>query len=82
MKECIVVVGEGSIFTGSRFVQELIRCKDCKWRGNPLSCKLESEGMYPDPDWFCADGEKTEKHNSGIENVFLYSQLKGAKYDE
>ena len=37
---------------------ELIRCKDCKYKNDPINCKLASEGMYQKDDWYCADGEK------------------------
>ena len=47
-------------------VQELIRCKDCKFRytdGESVTanyCKLNHNRVMAD-DWFCADGEKEEK---------------------
>lgn len=49
--------------TECNLLKAIVRCKDCKRRGNPLSCKLESEGMYPDPDWFCAEGERKDESN-------------------
>ena len=39
---------------------ELIRCKDCKHRGNkicPFYQKYQGEKY---DDWFCADGERKE----------------------
>lgn len=36
---------------------ELVRCRDCEYRNNPLACRMESEGMHTTDDWFCADGE-------------------------
>ena len=37
--------------------QQIVRCKDCRYRGNSLNCLLESEGLTVPDDWFCADGE-------------------------
>ncbi len=48
---------------------ELIRCKDCKHRGNPEKCVLSAISEEKDfplfmldnrGDWFCADGERKE----------------------
>lgn len=54
-------------------VQELVRCKDCRWyeiyqlkkdgtddrRYNPSYCTLLRHNFTP--DWFCADGEKRDE---------------------
>ena len=38
--------------------RELVQCKDCKWHNDPINCKLASEGLHTDGNWFCADGER------------------------
>ena len=49
--------------------QELVRCKDCKQRGNADKCVLAAiskEKNFPlfmldnRGEWFCADGERKE----------------------
>jgi len=56
----------------AEIVQELVRCKDCKWyeiaqlkkdgtddrRYSPSYCTLFRHNFKP--DWFCADGERRE----------------------
>lgn len=40
--------------------QELVRCKDCQRRakcGGLYYCTVH-ESIYPNDDWFCADGER------------------------
>ena len=37
---------------------ELIRCKNCVNRHDPINCKMYSEGMDTSDDWFCADGKR------------------------
>ena len=39
---------------------EIIRCRDCEYRNNPLACRMESEGMHTTDDWFCGDGKRKE----------------------
>ena len=46
-------------------MQELVRCKDCKYKGNAFECRLDSDlqehgGHRTEDydDWFCADGEE------------------------
>lgn len=48
-------------------VQELVRCKDCKY-GRPykhtkeyVACEVDVEPVDRDKDFFCAAGEKREK---------------------
>lgn len=43
---------------------EIVRCKDCKYCSSEIKdgikfakCELEHNWM-PQPEWFCADGEK------------------------
>lgn len=43
---------------------ELVRCKDCKWRGIEYGytkgwCE-KNHGSFLDEDFFCADGERRE----------------------
>lgn len=46
---------------------EIVRCKDCKHKGDSYECRfdrdLEEHGWHrtdADDDWFCADGERQE----------------------
>ena len=48
-------------------MQELVRCKDCKHRGNSKKCVLSAISEEKDfplfmldnrGDWFCADGKR------------------------
>ncbi len=39
------------------YLHELVRCKNCKNRNNPIDYQVESEGMHTSDDWLCADGE-------------------------
>ena len=48
-------------------VQELVRCKDCRWwerdyqtRYHPDERPCNRVGMGTPPEWFCADGERRE----------------------
>ena len=41
-------------------VSKIIHCKDCKKREDPLNCKLASEGIKTDDEWYCADGKEEE----------------------
>ena len=72
MTEYIVQVQrqDGTPFNSVKYVEELIRCKDCKWyvvneltknyeidrRRKPDYCEMH--GRYREENWFCADGEK------------------------
>jgi hypothetical protein len=45
---------------------EVVRCNDCKYCGSEISngikfakCELKHNWM-PQPNWFCADGERKE----------------------
>lgn len=38
--------------------QELVQCKDCINRHDPINCRMYSEGMDTPDDWFCADGKR------------------------
>lgn len=37
---------------------DIVRCKDCVNRHNPINCRMYSEGMDTPEGWFCADGER------------------------
>lgn len=39
-------------------MQEVVHCKDCNYRHDSINCRMCSEGMNTDDDWFCADGVK------------------------
>ena len=42
-------------------VQELVRCRDCKWwdvDSDGIFCEY---GRVPKDNWFCADGERREE---------------------
>ena len=61
--ECITSFSHG-IEVGDR--KELVRCKDCEWRGNPKKCivafvadKQEFPLFFYDNrgEWYCADGK-------------------------
>ena len=58
MKEYIVKVD--CAYTNG--VQELIRCKDCKWYSEKGFCKHPNGGAgnVRPADWFCADGIRRE----------------------
>lgn len=42
--------------------KELVMCKHCKYRWDSIGCQMYSEGMKTPDDWYCADGEKEDKH--------------------
>lgn len=48
----------------NKYVQELVRCKDCKhYEPDRLfECNLHG-ACQPKPDWFCADGERMQNLN-------------------
>ena len=74
MKEVIMQQTEemttfGSVWKRFEPVKELIRCKDCKWRGNKKKCIVAFVSDKQDfplsfydnrGEWFCADGERKE----------------------
>jgi hypothetical protein len=39
---------------------DLVRCKECKHYNAGFECLVEGYGVERDPDWFCADGERSE----------------------
>ena len=36
----------------------IVQCKNCKFRHDPIRCRLDSEGLKTPDDWFCADGKR------------------------
>lgn len=40
-------------------VAEVVRCKDCKWYDKTMNICGNLHYMMQ-PDWFCADGERSE----------------------
>lgn len=62
MQFIIETESDNSIFKQNGF-PELIRCKDCEYRNNPIACRMESEGMHTTDDWFCADGIRRGSKN-------------------
>ena len=43
-------------------IRELVRCKDCKWRGtNACFCKSKDDVK---DNWFCSEGQLQLKDNS------------------
>ena len=65
MQETEEMTTFGSVWKRYEPVAELIRCKDCKHRGNSEKCVLSAISEEKDfplfildnrGDWFCADG--------------------------
>ena len=42
----------------SQCCEQIVRCKDCKYRCGNTRCSLYD--IYPEYDWFCADGERKD----------------------
>lgn len=40
--------------------QFVVRCKDCKHYCQGYACQYIDVYPYPEPDWFCASGERRE----------------------
>ena len=63
-------------------VVKVVRCKDCKWHEWYIRSRLMNGGEYKSnecrkfnmavtPDWFCADGERSENaDNNQIQERF------------
>lgn len=63
---CLYNEKTGEVCMQARFVQKLVRCKDCKHYldggcGNVDSQSPSKNLMGVKPDWFCADGERREE---------------------
>ncbi len=65
---CLYNEKTGEICMQTRFVQKLVRCKDCKHYldggcGNVDSQSPSKNLMGVKPDWYCADGERETNGN-------------------
>lgn len=49
-------------------IEELVRCKDCKWH-EKNGCEYLNLWMMHMDDWFCADGERKEKMDEIHSNI-------------
>ena len=47
--------GEIGVIELANWMQELVRCKDCK---HYMTMHCTCGGCYISDDWFCADGER------------------------
>lgn len=56
IKICDIAPIEKGFDNNSVIVQELVRCKNCKYRKD-CPARYEASQQYND-DWFCADGVK------------------------
>ena len=81
MKEYIFEIYEKTTEDGghpAKMKEELIRCKDCKYRLHldatdcypaGYQCRLDERVFFPsrkanDPEWYCADGERRTDENN------------------
>lgn len=75
MKE-VIVNAEDLVCLNKEKLQELIRCKDCKYyeiwemkkdgytddkRYKPSVCTIGAYAIHRDEGWFCADAERKEE---------------------
>lgn len=63
MKEAIIQYNDNPDADGGHMViswKPLVRCKDCKHYCPGYACKYIDVYPYPEPDWFCASGERRE----------------------
>lgn len=71
MKEAIIKLNSDHIkVKGGEYVQDLVRCKDCKWWLDNLNedntdedyieCPFDGTRRIPKPDDFCSYGERKE----------------------
>ena len=66
MKEWIIQVGVDGLLINSTPLQELVRCKDCKFAFQHWNNLYRCDNYHGTPngygehqgDWFCADGER------------------------
>lgn len=61
-EEPLIRADGASVGRGFRQMQELVRCKNCKLqecegRNGMIVCDITGESH--EPDWFCADGERS-----------------------
>ena len=45
-----------------RYAEEIVRCKECKWRGIPTACPIDNfyAQRWTKDDDFCSYGERKE----------------------
>lgn len=61
MSEIIVKYNDGNdhmAVRGGEYVQDLVRCKDCRWYKDFDGCFFSTDGV--DEDDFCSYGERRE----------------------
>ena len=58
--EFIVECHDEGIFYHEEKVQELVRCKDCKYFKHTFcyGCQKYGTVVHNNPEWFCAEGMK------------------------
>lgn len=52
-----------SLEKGLSELEEVVRCKDCRWQGDDEHCPVCNfcgRGNLPSGDWFCADGGRKD----------------------
>lgn len=48
--------------------EDIVRCKDCKFKDDRLHCFPAHKGHYMGDDWYCADGgRRVEGNRNGNE---------------
>ena len=64
MKECIMACEESHVSDIPMYVQDLVRCKDCKYGAptiiNGVWLSVTCGGLNHRPDWFCGDGKRQD----------------------
>ena len=63
MAEYIIKVGEEG-YEKPTVIQELVRCKDCKWYGY-YSCEMGGNNWMRDGNGFCDRGERKDGEQYG-----------------
>ena len=59
-----IVLHHGSYAASAKIADlpsiDLVRCRECLHYNAGFECLVEGYGIERDPDWFCADGERSE----------------------
>jgi hypothetical protein len=59
-----IVLHHGSYAASAKIADlpsiDFVRCGECKHYNAGFECLVEGYGVERDPDWFCADGERSE----------------------
>ena len=59
---CLYNEKTGEVCMQARFVQKLVRCKDCRHKvGEHDGYICCDKNRWHEPNWFCADGERREE---------------------